>query len=84
MENAKKIWEEMDLPKLKPEMPWYGYDLGEWNEDLEYEAQLAVKSEYWETGKAIKDRRRNDVEMNTEIRTLKDEPNGKRGISESE
>lgn len=70
MENARKIWEELGLPRLAPVMPWYGYDLGEWNEHLEREAQLAVKSEYWETGKWAAERRRSDVEMNTEVRML--------------
>ncbi len=73
MEAAAKIWEELGLPALKPEPPWYGYDLGEWNEEFERMAQLAVKSEYWETGKLFAQRRRKDVEMNTEIRFLKDE-----------
>ena len=36
-------------------------------------ADFAVKSEYWQTGKVITQRRRNDVAMNTEVRTLKDE-----------
>jgi 4-hydroxy-3-polyprenylbenzoate decarboxylase len=70
MENAKKIWEELGLPRLAPQRPWFGYDLGEWNEDLEVMAQRAVRSEYWETGKIIAQRRRKDVKMNTEIRTL--------------
>ncbi|MBW2000666.1 MAG: UbiD family decarboxylase, partial [Deltaproteobacteria bacterium] len=35
MENAKKIWEELGLPKLTPKAPWYGYSLGQWNEELE-------------------------------------------------
>jgi 4-hydroxy-3-polyprenylbenzoate decarboxylase len=70
MEAAKKIWEELGLPRLTPQRPWFGYDLGEWNEDLEVMAQRAVRSEYWETGKIIAQRRRNDVKMNTEIRTL--------------
>ncbi|MDX1485958.1 MAG: UbiD family decarboxylase, partial [Alphaproteobacteria bacterium] len=73
MEAAAKIWDELGLPELTPEMPWYGYDLGEWNEDFERMAERAVKSEYWETGKIFAQRRRKDVEMNTEIRTLKDE-----------
>jgi 4-hydroxy-3-polyprenylbenzoate decarboxylase len=74
MDNARKIWEEMGLPKLTPKMPWYGYDLGEWNDHLERQAQLAVKSEYWETGKWCAKRRRSDVKMNTEMRTLDDDP----------
>ncbi len=31
MERAKVIWEELGLPKLKPETPWFGYSLGEWS-----------------------------------------------------
>ena len=73
MEKAAEIWDELGLPALTPEKPWYGYDLGEWNEEFEIMAQRAVKSDYWETGKIFAQRRRKDVEMNTEIRSLKDE-----------
>jgi UbiD family decarboxylase len=74
MENARKIWEELGLPRLTPVMPWYGYDLGEWNEHLEHQAQLAVRGDYWETGKWAAERRRSDVGMNTEVRTLELDP----------
>ena len=70
MEQAAEIWYELGLPKLRPEAPWYGYDMGEWNDDLEIMARRAVKGDYWETGKIIAQRRRNDLEMNTEVRTL--------------
>ncbi len=70
MEHARAIWEELGLPRLRPEMPWYGYDLGEWNDHLERQARLAVASDYWETGKWCAQRRRSDVAMNTEMRTL--------------
>jgi 4-hydroxy-3-polyprenylbenzoate decarboxylase len=73
MERAAEIWDELGLPKLKRESPWYGYDLGEWTEEFEHMAELAVKSEYWETGKVIAQRRRNDVAMNTEVRSLKED-----------
>jgi UbiD family decarboxylase len=67
MENAKAIWEELGLPKLKPEAPWHGYSLGDWSPRNEQMAQRAVKSEYWTTGEEIAKQRRNDVAMNTEI-----------------
>ena len=70
MEAAAEIWNELGLPRLRPERPWFGYDLGEWNEDLEVMARRAVRSEYWETGRIIAQRRRGDVAMNTEVRTL--------------
>jgi hypothetical protein len=41
---------------------------------LEQQAQLAVKSEYWQTGEWCRQRKRSDVRMNTEMRTLEDEP----------
>jgi UbiD family decarboxylase len=76
MENAAKIWDELGLPKLKPESPWYGYDLGEWTEEFEHMAEQATKGDYWQTGKLNAQRRRNDVAMNTEVRTLGDDVDG--------
>ena len=70
MENAAKIWDELGFQPLKPVMPWYGYDLGEWNDDLEYQAQLATQGDFWETGKWCATQRRSDVDMNTEMRSL--------------
>ena len=70
MERAKAIWEELGLPKLKPESPWFGYSLGEWSDELERAAGLAVKGDYFETGKTLVKRRRKDVKMNTEVRDV--------------
>jgi len=70
MENAAKIWEEIGLPKLKPEKPWFGYSLGEWGEDFEEAAKMATDSEYWAYGERIAQRRRSDVSMNTEVRDV--------------
>jgi 4-hydroxy-3-polyprenylbenzoate decarboxylase len=64
MEKAKEIWQELGLPPLKPEMPWYGYSLGQWPEEFKVEADRAVRSEYWTTGEVIKQRRRNDKRLN--------------------
>ena len=71
MEHARKIWEELGLPKLKPESPWFGYSLGEWPDEFDRAAELAVKGDYFETGKDLVKRRRKDVRMNTEVRDLK-------------
>lgn len=70
MERAKLIWEELGLPKLKPESPWFGYSLGEWSEDFDLAAERAVKGDYFESGKLIAKRRRTDVRMNTEMRDV--------------
>ena len=71
MENAKRIWEELGLPPLKPQAPWFGISLGEWQEEFDVMADRAVKSDYWVTGDIIAQQRRNDVAMNTEMRRVK-------------
>ena len=71
MENARKIWEELGLPPLKPQPPWFGISLGEWDEEFDVMAKRAVEGDYWVTGDIIAQNRRNDVTMNTEIRRLK-------------
>jgi 4-hydroxy-3-polyprenylbenzoate decarboxylase len=51
MERARRIWEELGLPKLEPQEPWHGYLMGLWPEELAQEAELAANSEHekvWE------------------------------------
>src|SRR5438105_4822952 len=67
MERARVIWEELGLPALKPEAPWYGYSLGDWPAELEQAAQAAVRGEYFATGEKLVTQRRQDVAMNTEV-----------------
>ncbi len=50
MENARKIWEELGLPKLNPQPPWFGYSLGQWDEELEQEAKRAVEGDHFING----------------------------------
>ena len=73
MENARRIWEELGLPELNPRKPWFGYSLGEWSDEFDAMARRAVESDYFTTGEIIAQRRRNDLAMNTEVRTLKDD-----------
>jgi len=73
MERAKQLWEELGLPQLKPESPWFGYSLGEWPDELEEAAERAVRGDYFETGKLLAARRRKDLPMNTEVRELRGE-----------
>ena len=58
MERARKIWEELGLPPLAPKQPWYGYSLGDWDEELEEEARLAVKGDFLVSGEKLKARRK--------------------------
>ncbi len=40
----------LELPKLKPQDPWFGYNLGLWSDEDEAEAQAAVLGDHYETG----------------------------------
>ena len=39
IERVKQLWERLELPKLKPRDPWFGYNLGLWSDEDESEAQ---------------------------------------------
>jgi 4-hydroxy-3-polyprenylbenzoate decarboxylase len=71
MERARTIWEELGLPALKPESPWFGYSLGEWSDELDAGAAAAVRGDYFDYGEKLVERRRKDVPMNTEVRDLR-------------
>src|SRR5215216_3232407 len=71
MEHAKTLWEELGLPPLKPQAPWFGYSLGNWSEEFEEEASAAVNGDYFQTGEKLAQRRRNDVQMNTEVQEIR-------------
>jgi 3-polyprenyl-4-hydroxybenzoate decarboxylase len=57
MERAKQIWQELEFPTLNPESPWFGYSLGDWDDEWEEEAQMAVTGRYVETGDKLATRR---------------------------
>ncbi|MFL5053280.1 MAG: hypothetical protein ACJ8D4_24505, partial [Xanthobacteraceae bacterium] len=65
------LWDELGLPKLTPESPWFGYSLGEWPDELDQAAERATRGDYFESGKIQEKRRRKDVRMNTEVRHVK-------------
>ena len=73
MERAKAIWEELGLPKLKPESPWFGYSLGEWSAEFDEAALRATRGDYLENADGLEARRRKDVRMNTEVRRVKEQ-----------
>jgi 4-hydroxy-3-polyprenylbenzoate decarboxylase len=67
MENARRLWDRLGLPPLKPETPWHGYDLGHWPEELDRQARLATAGEYFALGDILAQQRRSDVAMNAPV-----------------
>ncbi|HLI25568.1 MAG TPA: UbiD family decarboxylase [Chloroflexota bacterium] len=68
MERARALWEELGLPPLRPEAPWYGYSLGDWHPHLDELARRAAAGDYWAIGAELARRRRDDVAPNTPVR----------------
>ena len=67
MERAKVIWEELGLPKLKPEAPWFGYSLGEWGRNST-RWRSARRAATISTMRTAGGAAQKDVGMNTEVR----------------
>ena len=70
MENAKELWERLGLPALKPEAPWFGYSLGDWDEEWDRNALQATRGEWMDRSSSYLQRRRRDIAPNTSSRTV--------------
>jgi len=46
MERGREIWEELELPPLKPREPWYGVSWGEWPESYRRHAEMGDRGEF--------------------------------------
>ena len=67
MENARAIWEELELPTLSPQNPWHGYAMGEWTDAWETFARNAVAGRWAENGAQTWLRRRSGVDPETPV-----------------
>lgn len=67
MESARTLWEKLGLPPLKPESPWYGYSLGEWNDTWESLAKRAAAGDYLHNGRLTWPLRREVDEPQTPV-----------------
>ncbi len=68
MERAKAIWEELGLPKLRPQSPWHGYSLGDWLSQWDDAARRAVEGRWQENGRISEKQRRKGVKPETKFR----------------
>ena len=48
MEQALKIWQEAEMPKLNLKTPWYGYPLGLWDDEDDRLAEKVVQGDYFQ------------------------------------
>jgi 4-hydroxy-3-polyprenylbenzoate decarboxylase len=50
MERARAIWEELGLPKLRPQSPWFSAPAGDWLPQWDEAAKRAAEGRYLENG----------------------------------
>ena len=68
MENARTIWEELGLPELRAQPPWFGYSLGDWLPQWDAAAKRAVDGDYLENGRISAKQRRAGIKPETKFR----------------
>jgi UbiD family decarboxylase len=70
MMRAKQIWQELDLPRITPQAPWHGYEMGDWDEAWTEFADAAVAGEWRRSGKLTYERRHGNLIPETPVRSV--------------
>jgi len=70
MLRAKQIWQELGLPRITPQAPWHGYEMGDWDEAWTEFANAAVAGEWPRSGKATFERRHGNLIPETPVRSV--------------
>ncbi len=78
MERARAMWEELGLPGLKPQPPWHGYSLGEWDAAWDRYVVRAVEGRWAESGVETFARRRGGLTPETPVRDVEGKGSGGR------
>ena len=68
MERARKIWEELGLPKLRPQSPWFSAPQGDWLPQWEAAGRRAAEGRYLENGRTSEKLRRKGLTPETRFR----------------
>jgi 4-hydroxy-3-polyprenylbenzoate decarboxylase len=70
MTRARKIWEDLQLPRLSPQPPWHGYSLGDWSDLWSGFADAAVTGDWRATGENTYARRQGGMKPETPARDI--------------
>jgi UbiD family decarboxylase len=68
MERARRLWEELGLPRLAPQPPWFGSPIGDWIERWDTAAKRAAHGEYLENGRVTEQEQRGGLKPETRYR----------------
>jgi 4-hydroxy-3-polyprenylbenzoate decarboxylase len=68
MEGARKIWDEIGLPKLRPQAPWFGAPVGDWLAVWDEGGKRAATGGYLENGRISEQAQRTGLRPETSYR----------------
>jgi UbiD family decarboxylase len=68
MERARKVWEELGLPKLRPQSPWFGTAAGDWLPQWDEAGRRAAEGRYLENGRISEKQQREGLKPETGFR----------------
>ncbi len=72
MEGARKIWDEIGLPKLRPQAPWFGAPVGDWLAVWDEGGRRAATGGYLENGRISEQALRTGLRPETSYRPDQD------------
>ena len=72
MSRAKEIWEEIGLPRLTPQPPWHGYELGDWSDLWTEYADRAAAGDWEANGEVTEPRQRGGMKPETPVRDIEE------------
>ena len=72
MEGARKIWDEIGLPKLRPQAPWFGAPVGDWLAVWDEGGKRAATGGYLENGRISEQAQRAGLRPETSYRPDRD------------
>jgi UbiD family decarboxylase len=70
MMRAKEIWQELDLPRITPQAPWHGYEMGDWDDGWTEFAEAAVAGDWRKSGTSTYARRHGNLIPETPVRSV--------------
>jgi UbiD family decarboxylase len=70
MARAREIWHGLGLPRIVPQSPWHGYQLGDWAEEWTAFADAAVAGDWRKNGESTYSRRHGNLRPETPVRTV--------------
>jgi 4-hydroxy-3-polyprenylbenzoate decarboxylase len=70
MSRARELWDDLGLPRITPQPPWHGYDLGDWSAEWSAFADAAARGDWRASGENTFARRHGGLKPETPVRDV--------------